>query len=325
MLKPALALSSALALVGAGIIIATPAQATSYNWGNPPNVCDQVSDNYYQSAYEQGMCAPAISPQQTVKGTTSLQYMVSCQDAPTSSVGTYGNTGPYWQSVGWLAFATNDENYSKTVAWTTGSTVVSGEAATGSAYNGSISSTGAVQSWGTTPVKVYNGEVAWDSTSVTFAAGCANSVGNGAWNGTEPVTPAVSAAADVAERHVVTLRAALAAAVERTVRDFATGERKRAEYQVRAKTATGVEVHDRINLKAGKAERTTLMCPRGMLPSGDPQTSYGFDALKDVSGYEPRITAKRAWSKRGVTLSYSAGKLKYPTVAYTVLPCGKSK
>ncbi len=325
MIRRTVAVTGASVVALAGLAFTGPAQATSYNWGNPPDVCDQVSSQAYSNAYANGYCAPAISPQQTVKGTTNLQYLVSCVDAPSSS---QGSAGPYFQSLGYLiapdpANGTTVSPYAQVVAWASSSSVVSGESTTfgtnfTTASNGTMQGS-AVTSWGTTPVKVYNGEVAWDSTTVTFAAGCLNPAGVNAWDGI--VTSGASA--DTIENRILSLRAAVAAGVARSQRDFATGERKRAEYQVRARTLTGVEVHDRINLKAGKAERTTLLCPRGLVPSGDPQTSYGFDALKDVSGYEPRITAKRAWSKRGVTLSYSAGKLKYPTVAYTVLPCAK--
>ncbi len=326
MFRQSLAVTGASVMTLAGLAFTGTAQATSYNWGDPPNVCDQVSNQQYANAYANGYCAPAVSPQQTVKGTTNLQYVVSCQDAPTSSP---NGLGPFFQSLGYLvapdpANGTTASPYAQVVAWTTGSSVVSGES-TSFGTNFTAASNGTMQgntvtAWGTTPVKVYNGEVAWDSTTVTFAAGCLNPAGVNAWDG----IVVSGASADTTESRIRGLRAAVAAAVERNARDFATGNRKRAEYQVRARTLTGVEVHDRINLKVGKVEKATLLCPKGMVPVGGPQTSYGFDALKDMSDYEPRITAERVWSKRGVTVAYSAEKLKYPTVAYTVLTCSRT-
>jgi hypothetical protein len=248
--------------------------------------------------------------------------MVTCADA-IAGAGEYGTSSTtYYQSLAWEV-PDSLSPYSKVVAWTTGSTVVSGEQVSASATSGveQVTPDGSyiVDSYGTTPVKVYNAEVAWDSTSVTFAAGCLNQ------SGVEAISnPNWVPTADAAEQRIAQIRAERVVAVQQARRDFASGERKRVEYQVRARTVTGVEVHDRINLKSGRTERTSLVCPVGMVPSGDLQTSYGFDALKDVSAYEPRISVKRSWSKRGVTVAYSSGKLKYPSVAYTVLPCGRS-
>lgn len=319
------ALGTGLILAVAGLTFgaATSANANSYNWGSPTDVCNQV----WSDSYEDGMCVEAISPQQVVNGTTSLQYMVSCSDAPTS-----GNTsnidgpmngageGPYFQSLG-AVMSGGAASYNQVVAWSTGSSVVSGEITTATAVVGQADGS-SVQAWGATPVKVYNAEVAWDSTNVTFGAACLNALGVTCWAdpSNTDCEQAYISTADAADRRISAARIA----TSQTRSEFASGKRKRAEFQVRAITASGVEVHDRINLRQGKKEKTSLLCPRGMSPAGDPQVSYGFDALKDVSGYEPNIRATRTWSKRGVTVAYSAGKLKYPTVAYTILPCGKA-
>jgi hypothetical protein len=317
---------------GSFTLIPSAAQANSYNWGSPSDVCDKLQPD----AYEWGVCVQAISPQQTVKGTTSLQYMVSCVDAPA-----VGNTsglvaplpagagaGPYFQSFGAVE-GEGQGSYSEVTAWTTGSSVVSGEITTTNATVGQADGS-SVSVWGTTPVKVYNAEVAWDSTSVTFGAACLNALGVTCWAAGGLDYPGcegfvTSATADAAVRRIEAMRSARISVAAQTAKDFATGKRQRAEYQVIAQTATGVEVHDRINLRSGKTERTRLMCPSGMVPAGDPKTSYGFDALKDVSGHRPAITAKRNWSTRGVELAFTARTLKYPTVAYTSLSCAKAR
>lgn len=313
------------------VLLPTSAQATSYNWGSPSDVCDQIQPD----AYEWGVCVEAVSPQQTVKGTTSLQYMVSCLDAPTSGntsglvapIPAGAGTGPYFQSFGAVE-GQGQGSYSQVTAWTTGSSVVSGEITTTNATVGQADGS-SVSAWGTTPVKVYNAEVAWDSTSVTFGAACLNALGVTCWaDGGLNVAGCngfyVSSTADNSARRIEAGRSARNAAAEKTLKEFATGKRKRAEYQVTTATATGVEVHDRINLKSGKTERTRLVCPTGMVPAGDPQTSFGFDALKNVSTYRPVIIAKRTWSKQGVGLAFTSRSLKYPTVAYTSLACGKA-
>lgn len=316
--------TSAAALTAAAVMIASvvatePADANQDNWGTPPNVCTNIT---------YGNCVPAISPQQTVKGTTSLQVMVTCEDAPAVGAQIPGTQqdvlGPFYQSLAYAVYPAalpGSTNYGDYVGWTTTSSLVSGEEVSTVATSGyaNTNSQGAfeVYQWGATPVKVYNAELIGESTTVTFAAGCTN------FEGTTLIGTSAAVSADSVERQMDAAAREARSVAMKSVRDFATGKRTRAEFQIKARSRTGVEVHDRINLKAGRTERTTLLCPRGMTPSGNPQTSYGFDALKDVSDYEPRITATRAWSKRGITLSYSAGKLKYPTVAYTVLPCAK--
>lgn len=329
--RHALAAAFLIPLVAVLTLTATvPAQANQDNWGSPPDVC--VADN--MDLYGEGVCSPAVSPQQTVKGTTSLQYMVTCQDAIANP---YQNgIGPFFQSLAYQSDPSAqplNTDYGSTVGWTTGSSVVSGEEVTTTATSGSavyvntpppatVSVGVSVSAYGATPVKVYNAEVVGESTTVTFAAGCINANGMGLFGA--PLSGPTSATADAVERHVNQAQSSLGTAVARTARDFATGKRTRAEYQVKTTTATGVEVHDRINLKAGKTQKTTLLCPKGMIPAGDPQTSYGFDALKDVADYRPNITATRTRAKRGITLAYTARALKYPTVAYSVLPCGKA-
>lgn len=304
-----------LATAGLSFLVAPVAQATSDNWGNPPNVCTDGSQNLYDVGY----CTPAVSPQQTVKGTTSLQYFVSCQDALANP--NYADIGvgpyyPFWQSY---AAAVNSPpgSFGEMVAWTTGSSVVSGEVVTADPVSGTMNADGSVQAYGSTPVKVYNAEVFTESTTVTFAAACIQT-------GPNVDSSFVGAAtADTADQRIAQWRATASESMARSLKDFASGKRKREEYRVVAEVGTGVEVHDRINLTSGTTKRTRLTCPRGLVPSGAPQTSYGFDALKDVSDYEPSVTVRRSWAKRGVTLAYSARTLKYPTVAYTVLACGK--
>jgi hypothetical protein len=277
------------------------ATANSYNWGDGSTVCPDEE-------FQEGICVMATSPQQVVKGTTSLQYMVSCADAPGGlySQGTYVQPTAYGLPAG---------SFASFVAWTSSSGSISGEVVTTQATSVVWDSSGNVVAYGATPVKVYNSQVFWDSSTVTFGAACeadqwvptAQSVG--------PLT------ADSWARTVSRKRSLAAASAERAARKFATGERKRQEFQVRVRSVAGVDIHDRVNLKARTATRATLTCPRGMRPAGDPQISYGFDATRDVSGYKPRIIAKRTWSKRGVSISYRAARLKYPTVSYTILPC----
>ena len=249
------------AAIAAGALIASPAQANQDNWGNPPNVCPE-------DAY--GNCVAATSPQQTVKGTTSLQVFVTCQDAPASGSlipGTQEDAlGPFYQSFAYAAdpgALPGSTNYGAYVAWTTGSSVVSGEQVTAVAVDGyaNTNSEGAfeVYTWGATPVKVYNAELVGESTTVTFAAGCINFEGETLVGSSS----SQAASADAVERRLADRARDMRAALADTAREFASGKRKRAEFQVRVNTTRGVEVHDRINLRSGRAERTTLSCPSG--------------------------------------------------------------
>lgn len=304
------------AVTAGALVVVAGARATSYNWGSPPNVCDQVSNSWYNFApdnlegYETGMCSPAVSPSQTVKGTSALQYLVPCSDAGAGTGQFATGAGTYPYSLGFLQYSFS-ESYSKVVAWTTGSSVVSGEVVTSGATANS------------TPVKVYNGEVAWDSTQVTFAAGCLNETGLNAWEGTAPAGYSRRPGSALSAR--ATRRPSFSGMVRRLLADFASGRRKRAEYAGATPVSGGVaQAFGRVNLKSFRGRDLALACPAGTRPAGEPQLSYGFDSLADLSTYRPRIRASRTASAAGVTYRLKPGKLRYPTSAYAITSCAGS-